>query len=109
MSANNFKFRIKFEDSLENVDDAQLEEVEKLLEAAEQRYEASDSEAKVRERFKRAEADAQLQKRWENQPKAQIKATEFPIPTHTFKANRFSDGGTGKSAPDQRWAKLKIQ
>uniref|UniRef100_A0A914HV37 Laminin-like protein lam-2 n=1 Tax=Globodera rostochiensis TaxID=31243 RepID=A0A914HV37_GLORO len=49
--------------SLDNVDDDQLDDVEKLLEAAERRYESSGSEAKMRERIRRAETEAVLQKR----------------------------------------------
>lgn len=45
------------------MDDAQLSELENLLEDSERRYTASGVEAKARDWIRRAEADAGLQRR----------------------------------------------
>ena len=45
------------------MDDAQLAELENLLEDAERRYSAGDNEAQMRERIKKTEADAAAEKK----------------------------------------------
>lgn len=62
-SEKKLQFALDQLNSLENVDDAQLAELENLLEDAERRYSAGDNEAKMRERIKKAEADAAAEKK----------------------------------------------
>jgi len=49
--------------SLEDVDDAQLAELERLLAESEERYANSESEQQLKQRIRKAEQDAQAEKR----------------------------------------------
>lgn len=52
-----------FLDSLENVDDNQLAELERLLKESEKRYEESESERLLKDKVRRAEEEAAQEKR----------------------------------------------
>ena len=55
--------QFKYLDSLENVDDAQLSELEMLLVEAERRYESSESEKQMKERIRKMELEVASEKR----------------------------------------------